>query len=351
MTPGVEWLWWCDDTEAPETLPAKNLAPTLLRYGSRQMRCHSRDRKPPVRDQWRLHVPEQRRSSVVNEATNGMHASSSALGASVPGALHLGTQGWNYPSWVGAFYPTGTRAPEFLRVYARAMHTVEVDSTFYAIPPSSTVQGWARRTPPGFLFSLKLPQEITHERRFVDAVDVLERFTDRARELGDKLGPILMQCGPDFSPLEADALEAFLPSLPADLRFAIEFRQRAWIRPETVELLRTHRVALALSDGRWIPRSWLLKLCERPTADFAYLRWMGPDRSITDFSHIQVDRTAELDAWAAMIPVLQGQVRDIYGYANNHFAGHSPASIRMLQERLGMPVIDPESIGEQPSLF
>jgi uncharacterized protein YecE (DUF72 family) len=269
----------------------------------------------------------------------------------VPGAIRLGTQGWNYPAWVGPLYPMGTRAPDFLRVYARAFDTVEVDSTFYAIPPSSTVRGWVSRTPEGFSFALKLPQEITHERRFVDAIDVLERFTDRARELGERLGPVLVQCGPDFSPAERPALEAFLPSLPRDLRFAIEFRQRAWIEPETLELLRSHGVALALSDGRWIPRRWLLRLAARPTADFSYLRWMGPDRSMTDYSHLQVDRSAELDAWAAVIPVLQAQVRETFGYMNNHFAGHSPGSVRMLQERLGIDTVDPETIGEQPSLF
>ena len=78
---------------------------------------------------------------------------------------------------------------------------------------------------------------------------------------------------------------------------------------------------------------------------------MGPDRTITDYSHLQVDRSSELDAWAAMIPVLQGQVREVYGYINNHFAGHSPASVRMLQQRLGLKVVDPAGIGEQSSLF
>ena len=238
-----------------------------------------------------------------------------------------------------------------MRTYARAFRTVEVDSTFYAVPPVSTVRGWASRTPPDFVFALKLPQEITHERRFLDAESVLSLFLERARELGTKLGPILIQCGPDFSPIERDALEAFLPLLPSDVRFAIEFRQKYWITPENLELLREHRVALALSDGRWIPRKWLLELCERPTTDFAYVRWMGPDRAITDYSHVQVDRSAELDAWAAMIPVLQAQVRTVYGYANNHFAGHSPATIRMLQQRLGLPTVDIETIGEQTTLF
>lgn len=267
------------------------------------------------------------------------------------GELRLGTQGWNYAAWTGSFYPSGTRAPDFLRTYARAFDTVEVDSTFYAVPPTSTIRGWASRTPSHFRFTLKLPQEITHERRFVDAGDVLQLFAERARELGERLGPILIQCSPDFSPVERDALAAFLPQLPPDLQFAIEFRQRGWIADEHLALLRTHRVALALSDGRWIPRKWLLQLCERPTADFSYLRWMGPDRAITDYSHLQVDRSAELDAWAAMIPVLLSQVRTVYGFVNNHFAGHSPASVRMLQERLGLPTIDPQDIGEQASLF
>jgi len=267
------------------------------------------------------------------------------------GELRLGTQGWNYSAWVGPFYPDGTRAPDFLRLFSRAFDTVEVDSTFYAIPPVSTVRGWASRTPEHFRFALKLPQEITHERRFVDADTPLQTFVERAHELGPKLGPILIQCGPDFSPLERPALERFLPQLPGGVRFAIEFRQRGWITPETLELLSAHRVALALSDGRWVPRKWLLRLCERPTTDFAYLRWMGPDRAITDYSHLQVDRSAEVDAWAAMIPVLLGQVGTVYGYANNHFAGHGPATIRMLQERLEVPVVDPGRIGEQQSLF
>ncbi len=267
------------------------------------------------------------------------------------GSARIGTQGWNYPAWVGPFFPDGTRATEFLRTYARAFDTVEVDSTFYAIPPSSTVRGWASRTPDGFTFALKLPQEISHERRFLNAADTLFAFVDRARELGPKLGPILIQCGPDFTPLERDALAAFLEQLPGDVQFAIEFRQPTWITKGTLSLLKQHHVALALSDGKWIPREWLLKLCAQPTADFTYVRWMGPDRSLTDFSRIQVDRSAELDAWASMLPTLLSLVRTVYGYANNHFAGHGPQTARMIQERLGIPVVNPHALGQQVSLF
>jgi uncharacterized protein YecE (DUF72 family) len=269
----------------------------------------------------------------------------------MPPEIHIGTQGWNYDAWVGPFYPSGTRPADYLSIYARAFDTVEVDSTFYAIPPQKTVRGWADRTPPHFRFALKLPQEITHERRLRDSESTAHLFFDRARELGDRLGPILVQLGPDFGPAELPALAAFLPLIPDDLRVAVEFRQRGWIHEGILSLLRAHGVALALSDGRWIPRRTVVALAQQPTADFLYLRWMGPDREIVDYSRIQVDRSRELETWAETIRQLPLQIREIYGYVNNHFAGHSPASARQLQSLLGQRPVEPSDLGEQMSLF
>src|SRR6476619_4478444 len=176
----------------------------------------------------------------------------------------IATQGWNYTAWVGPFYPPGTRPSDFLSTYARVFRGVEVDSTFYAIPDARAVRAWAERTPPDFTFALKMPKEITHDRRLLDADDVLRDFLDRARELGPKLGPVLMQMGPDFGPDELPAIETFLPSLPGDIRFAIELRQSRWmrddVRPQLMEILARHGIALALSDGRWIPRETMLEL-------------------------------------------------------------------------------------------
>ena len=269
----------------------------------------------------------------------------------MPAPIRLGTQGWNYDAWVGPFYPEGTRPVDFLTIYSRAFDTVEVDSTFYATPPAKTVRGWAQRTPPGFVFSLKLPQEITHERRFRDAGDLAKEFFDRARELEDKLGPVLIQLGADFAPSELPALAKFLPSLPEDIAFAIEFRDKAWVHDGVIALLAEHNVALALTDARWIPRKQMLSLADRPTADFAYIRWMGADREVVDYSRIQIDRTRELEAWAQVISNLAGRGRTVYGYVNNHFAGHSPSSARELQRLLDISPVDPEKLGEQMTLF
>lgn len=267
------------------------------------------------------------------------------------GRIRIGTQGWNYDAWVGPFYPERTRPADFLTVYARAFDTVEVDSTFYAIPAAKTVRGWAQRTPDDFLFALKLPQEITHERRLRESDDIAAEFFDRARELGHKLGPILIQLGPDFGPTELPAVAQFLPKLPRDIRFAIEFRQRGWIHDGVLALLAEHDIALTLSDGRWIQRKQMLALASRPTADFLYVRWMGTDQAFVDYSRIQVDRTRELEAWVGVLWPYAEQGREVFGYVNNHFAGHSPESARELQRMLGQHAVEPEKLGEQMSLF
>ncbi|CAA9337107.1 MAG: FIG003003: hypothetical protein [uncultured Gemmatimonadetes bacterium] len=270
-------------------------------------------------------------------------------------SIRIGTQGWNYTAWVGPFYPEGTKPLEFLRTYAQAFSTVEVDSTFYAIPPAKSVRGWAQRTPDGFLFALKMPQEVTHERRLRDAEAATDEFLDRARELGPKLGPVLVQMGPDFGPDEFAALERFVERLPRDVRFAVEVRQSRWmadaVLPRLLSLLESHGAALALSDGKWIPRETMTELAAAPTADFHYIRWMGPNRDIVEYSHLQFDRSGEIRSWAEVLKTIAGRGVSVFGYFNNHFAGHSPANARELQSLLGQTPVEPKAIGEQISLF
>jgi uncharacterized protein YecE (DUF72 family) len=269
-------------------------------------------------------------------------------------SILIATQGWNYKAWVGPFYPLGTRPSEFLPAYALAFGGVEVDSTFYAIPDARAVRAWGERTPPEFTFALKMPKEVTHERRLRDADDVVRDFLDRVRQLGSKLGPILLQMGPDFVPDEQSAIETFLPTLPDDLRFAIELRHSGWMKsevlPQLLDVLAYHRIALALSDGRWIARETMLELVARATADFLYVRWMGPDRDIADYSRVQFDRSEEMRVWSDVLR-RAAATEDIFGFFNNHFAGHSPASAREMQRLLGQQPIAPETLRVQKSLF
>ena len=264
-----------------------------------------------------------------------------------------GTQGWSYPAWVGPFYPVGTRSIDLLGVYARAFQSVEVDATFYAIPAEPVVQGWRDRVPDDFVFSLKVPQEITHERRLVDADDVLHRFLERVRLLGPKLGALLLQMAPDWAPTPAtrEALAAFCRMLPPEYHWAIEFRDPKWLTPATLELLGEHNVALTLVDGRWMRREVMIQLGSRPTADFGYVRWMGGDRRITDYSRVQLDRDTELNMWSVGIAALHARVKTIFGYFNNRFQGHSPQSARDFQRMIGQEPVEPKMLQEQVELF
>jgi uncharacterized protein YecE (DUF72 family) len=264
--------------------------------------------------------------------------------------IFIGAQGWNYEDWVGPFYPRGTKTKEMLSLYAQVLDTVEIDSTFYAIPSENSVQGWAERTPADFQFSLKLPSEITHKNRLRDSQEILERFVERISLLKDKLACVLIQMPPEFSPNERAALLSFIKLLPSSVRFAIEFRDAGWISEQTLNDLASRNVALVLADSRWIHRTLNFNLLDQYAVDFAYVRWLGP-RELTSFGHIQIDRSKELKQWAEAFVALKEKVSQIYGYFNNHYQGHSPESSALFKKMLGLPVIAPETLIKQPSLF
>ncbi len=248
--------------------------------------------------------------------------------------LWLGTQGWSYPSWVGSFYPPGTAQAQFLEAYASQFRTVELDTTFYAVPSESTVAGWRARTPDGFLFAAKFPQLITHEKGLVDCAGETMFFLERMTLLDLKLGPLLLQMPPSFAATELGRLRAFLEGLPTGLRYALEVRHRSWlaepVHGRLLELLVRQGVALCLVQHAWMPR------LDEVTGDFVYVRWLGRRADIPDddYGRVRIDRERELDAWAEQIRGYLRAGKFVYGYFNNHYAGHSPASVRGLQGRL-----------------
>lgn len=274
--------------------------------------------------------------------------------------VRVGCQGWNYDDWVtgpagsrSIFYPRGTRAAEMLETYARAFETVEVDSTFYAIPSAQAVESWAGRTPEGFTFSLKLPQEITHARVLRSGSTILlEEFCARVRALGARLGVVLIQMPPQFelTTENAHALREFLPALPRDIRFSIEFRHQDWMRQRVADLLAKHNVALALVEGRWIERAEMERFIQRPTADFAYIRWMG-ERDLVRFDAITRARDKNMRLWYETIMELRGRTREVFAYFSNFYEGHAPASANKLKRLLEQSVVEPSSLETQPSLF
>jgi uncharacterized protein YecE (DUF72 family) len=274
-------------------------------------------------------------------------------------AVKIGCQGWAYDDWVTPaaaetiFYPQGTRNEEMLEIYARAFSTVEVDSTFYAVPSIAAVDNWNKRTPPGFTFALKLPREITHIQMLrATSLGVLDEFCDRASLLSDKLACVLIQMPPQFdaSTENRDALRAFLPHLPQEMRFAIEFRNRGWIDEHTIDFLTERRVAFALVHGEWLVDSDIRWIARNLTSDFTYIRWMG-ERDLIRFDIVQRPQDANLQRWAKLISYLSERLQNIYGYFSNFYEGHAPAGANKLKRLLSQPVIEPSELEDQQSLF
>ena len=167
--------------------------------------------------------------------------------------LFVGTSGWAYPTWKPGFYPAEVPAKAFLHQYASQLTAVEVNFTFRMLPSRPQLEGWLGATPPGFRFSFKAPQRITHFARLRDCADQVDQLLaalQPAQEAG-KLGPVLFQLPPNF--------QADLPRLAALLQtpalrsatappIAFEFRHASWFSEATYELLRSANAALCIAD-------------------------------------------------------------------------------------------------------
>ncbi len=243
--------------------------------------------------------------------------------------LYLGTAGWSYDDWNGAFYPSGTSSRARLPYYARQFRSVEIDSTFYASPSRRTVQSWRQRSPEGFVFSAKFPRAITHEARLVGCGTEAATFIEVMSELGNRQGPLLIQLPPSFTVDRFDDLARFLELLPDGLMYAVEVRHRSWLIDEYAELLERWKVAMTLTCGGQLGRFW------RATSSIAYMRWLGGHNAFESYDHLQEPRDEELDWWAPRMAHFLDRGGTIFGYANNNYEGFSPETSRRVAAKVG----------------
>ena len=261
---------------------------------------------------------------------------------SLPGIL-LGTSSFTASGWEGSFYPKGMRSTDYLAFYATQFATVEVDSTFYGCPAPTTVSNWKARTPEDFIFSVKVPQVITHEKALVDCDPEFEEFVKTMDILGPKLGPMVFQF-PSFDrwkfPKQDSFLAVLVPffkKLPANHKFVVEIRNKKWLDAKFADVLREHNVALALTDTSFVPRPWEMKeKFDLITADFAFVRWLGDRKGIekqtTTWDKAVVDRREDLTNWVELFRQFVSRNLKVFAYANNHYAGHGPSTVKLFKD-------------------
>jgi len=289
------------------------------------------------------------------------------------GKIYIGISGWRYPPWRGVFYPAGLAQKHELEFASRALPTIEINGSFYALQTPKSYAAWHDATPPGFVFSHKGNRYLTHILRLRDIDGPLANiFASGVFNLRAKLGPFLWQFPPSFR-FEPEPLEHFFSLLPHDteqalelarrheprmkgktelridqnrpLRHAMEVRHDSFVDPAFVALLRKYGVALVVADaaGKW-------PYYEDVTADFLYLRLHGEEELYASgYTEEALLRWADrIAAWsagaeppdarriAADAPAPAAASRDVYCYFDNDVKVRAPFDARRLIELLGL---------------
>lgn len=187
-------------------------------------------------------------------------------------SVFAGTSGFAYPTWKPEFYPADLPSKKFLEYYATRLNSTEINYTFMRLPTEKSLTEWVHATPAGFVFSLKAHRRITHMNRLKGCESFLEAFLsaiDPLRVVG-RLGVVLFQLPPNL-PCDVDRLQSFVNLLPADIRFAFEFRHESWLAQPVYDVLGAKKISLCLAESE------KLVVPDVITAPFVYFRLRKPE--------------------------------------------------------------------------
>jgi uncharacterized protein YecE (DUF72 family) len=241
-----------------------------------------------------------------------------------PAQVRVGCSGWVYGDWRGVVYPKDLPQRQWFCHYATLFDTVELNNTFYRLPPLTTVDQWAGQAPPGFEYALKLGAFGSHRMKLRDAASWLPNHMERVRRLGKVAGPTLVQLPPRWR-RNPERLDEFLTVAGTETRWAVEVREPSWLHDDVFAVLRRHGTALCVHD--LLPdHPWLL------TTDWAYVRFHGPNareqKYVGRYGGRRLWRTADrLAEW------IDGGC-DVYAYFNNDWHGAAVSDAQWLRERL-----------------
>lgn len=233
----------------------------------------------------------------------------------------MGTSGWQYDHWRGAFYPAGLPTHRWFAYYAERFDTVELNSPFYRLPPRRTFQKWRAQAPRGFVYAVKMNRYVTHLKRLNVAEESVRRFYDALGGLGPRAAAVLLQLPPGLR-YDASRAERFFARIARRRRrHALEPRHESWLTDDALAHLRRRGIALCIADAPRFPTR------EAITAGFTYLRFHGKEALYAS----NYD-DASLREWAALIRAWRRQGIAVYAYFNNDARAYAVRNALRLRE-------------------
>jgi uncharacterized protein YecE (DUF72 family) len=237
-------------------------------------------------------------------------------------AVRVGCSGWQYRHWRGDFYPASLPTSRWFAHYALTFDTVEINNSFYRLPPAETFARWRDQAPRHFLYAVKASRFLTHMKKLKDPEDPLLRFFENARHLGPRLGPILYQLPPRW-PVNLERFEIFLRALPQGYRHTVEFREPSWYDERVYDLLRRYNVALCLHDMQGSATG------RKVVGPFVYVRFhFGTQKYSGGYDE------ARLDEWGTWLAERAAEGLEVFAYFNNDTGGHAPRDAVRLRQRI-----------------
>lgn len=234
--------------------------------------------------------------------------------------VYVGTSGWSYKSWEGAFYPAKLPKTQHFAFYATQFPTVEINLTFYRLPTLQMVRAWRDKTPAGFVYAIKGSRFITHMKKLVRTGEALREFFRCLEPLRSRIGVVLWQL-PPFLSRDVERLDAFLAQLPRTYDYAVEFRHPSWLDPEVFRVLSRHHAAQVSVSSCAMPAELTV------TSEIVYLRFHGLEAGA---AHNYT--RAELQPWAEHVRRQTKRGKRIFAFFNNDVAARAPANAQLFRE-------------------
>jgi len=256
-------------------------------------------------------------------------------------AVYIGTAGYSYEDWAGAYYPEGLPKGERLSFYAREFSFTEINSSYYRLPNRFMMARMSEKTPAGFVFAVKAYRSLTHDRG-PQAAEDCRNFLEALSPLRDagKQGPVLLQFPYSFvcnreNRRYLERVGSWLVSLSA----VVEFRHRSWVREDTWELLRSNGMGYACVDEPRLPG--LVGPVVVCTSRIAYVRfhgrnaakWWKHEKSYERYEYLYTED--ELRSWLPGLKKLVENAGALFVVFNYHFQGQAVQNARLLRRLLG----------------